>query len=221
MEVMGEKKIRNGIYLVIDPSMSPSLLFNRLERILKLPISTVQIWDNWDERVDKDVTINRVLAQCAKYNIPVLMNNDWSLLKRYRFDGVHFDEVPEKFDEIKAELSKRNNTNEGYLFGLTCGNDMEAIDWATKNDMDYISFCSMFPSATSTSCELVSLDSVRRARSKSKLPIFLAGGIRPDNMENFKELDYQGVALISGIMSSDEPEEAVLEYLKQLKKETK
>lgn len=214
---MEAKKIRNGIYLVIDPSMSSSLLFNRLERVLKLPISVVQIWDHWNECVDKDTTINRILDMCIKYDIPVLMNNDWTLLKRYPFDGVHFDELPENFDEIKQELKKTSNTKEAYLYGMTCGNDMDIIDWATKNGMDYISFCSMFPSATSTSCELVSLDSVRRARSKSELPIFLAGGIRPDNMGNFKELDYQGIALISGIMGADKPEEAVSEYLKQLK----
>jgi len=218
MEVMAKKKIKEGVYLVIDPSMAPSLLFQRLEKALKTSISAVQIWDNWASGVDKDAVIEKILSLGRKYKVPVLMNNDWHLLKSYSFDGVHFDEVPENFEEIKIELTKRSIFAEkkDYIFGITCNNDMNLIDWATRNGMDYLSFCSMFPSATSNSCELVSLDSVHKARSISNLPIFLAGGIRPDNMKKFKDIDYQGVAIVSGIMGSSDPEDAASQYLQQL-----
>ena len=215
---MAKKTIGQGIYLVIDPSMAQPLLFHRLEKALKTSISAVQIWDNWDIHVDKDAIIEETLHLGARYNVPVLMNNDWSLLKSYPFDGVHFDEVPENFEEIKIRLAERSifTKNKDHIFGITCNNDMDLIEWATKNKMDYLSFCSMFPSSTSNSCELVSLDSVRKARSISNLPIFLAGGIRPDNMKKFNDIDYQGVALVSGIMGSIDPEKTALKYLEQL-----
>lgn len=215
---MEKKKIKEGVYLVIDPSMALSLLFHRLEEALKTSISAVQVWNNWDPQVDKHVVIEKILNLGAKYDVPILVNNDWSLLEKYPFDGVHFDEIPQGFNEIKRELKRRSITNTEYIFGITCGNDMDVIEWATKNDMDYISFCSMFPSTTSNSCELVSIDSVRRARSISNLPIFLAGGIYPDNMNEFDGVDYQGVAIVSGIMGSINPEERTLQYLEKFNK---
>jgi len=49
------------------------------------------------------------------------------------------------------------------------------------------------------------------------MPIFLAGGIRPENIGKLKELSFDGIAVISGVMGSDNPDEAVREYVKQLK----
>lgn len=216
---MTKNTIGNGVYLVIDPSMDQAVLFPQLEKALQASVSAIQLWDNWAEHIDKDETIRKVIRLGKEYQVPVLANNDWKLLKSHPLDGVHFDEIPSDFNLIKKNLQqhgKRTNLDNVALYGITCNNDMVVVDWATKNGMDYLSFCSMFPSSTSNSCELVSLESVQKARSISDLPIFLAGGIRPDNMAQFSGLDYQGVALVSGIIGSLDPEAAVLHYLKNL-----
>src|SRR6185369_6565581 len=98
----------------------------------------------------------------------------------------------------------------------TCNNDLAIVDWAMKQKLDYISFCSVFPSSTSNSCDLVSFDTIRRAREITSLPIFLAGGISPDNMKRLRELDFDGVAVISGIMNQDDPAQAAKKYLTEL-----
>ncbi|ULT43210.1 hypothetical protein KRR40_06900 [Niabella defluvii] len=37
------------------------------------------------------------------------------------------------------------------------------------------------------------------------MPLFLAGGIKPGNMETLSGLDYSGIAIVSGIMEADNP----------------
>jgi thiamine-phosphate pyrophosphorylase len=102
------------------------------------------------------------------------------------------------------------------MCGLTCNNDLTFVDWASKNKLDYISFCSIFPSSTVNSCELVSFNTINQAAKRYSLPIFLAGGIKPENLDKLKELDYAGIAVISGIMSSDRPDESIKKYREKL-----
>ncbi len=209
---MSVRKIKGGIYLVIDPSMEAKSLFQKLEKVLHEKIAAVQIWDHWNEHADKESIISRIVTVCHSNETPVLMNNDWQMLREFDLDGVHFDEAPKDFENIKKSL------NQYFITGVTCSNDLSVVEWAEAQNLDYISFCSIFPSATSNSCDLVSFDTIRKARQITSLPIFLAGGINPDNMGKLKELDFDGVAVISGIMSQEDPALATKKYSDQLKK---
>jgi thiamine-phosphate pyrophosphorylase len=75
----------------------------------------------------------------------------------------------------------------------------------------------MFPSSTVSNCEIIDYETVKGAASIFKKPLFLAGGINPKNLSNLDELNYNGIAVISGIMSSENPEQVIDEYRQNLK----
>ncbi len=204
-------KMKDGIYLIVDPSMDRNLLLNRLNEVIKAEIAAVQIWDNFKHDEDRVELINEILKRCKPYNIPVLINNDWELMKETGLDGVHFDTIPQNIFEIKNELRR------DLIYGITVNNDLSVADWANENDLNYISFCSMFPSSTANSCELVSFENVKKAREETSLSIFLAGGIKPEHIEMLNELDYSGIAVVSGIMNSDRPVEELKKYQQKIK----
>ena len=206
------KRISGGIYLVVDPSMNKSELLGRLFEVLRDDhIAAVQIWDNFPASEEKADLVEKICALCHNNEIPVFINNEWQLLNSTDADGVHFDEIPGNLDEIRAGINKECMT------GITCNNDPGVIKWADENDLSYISFCSVFPSSTSNSCELVDFETIREARKLTAMPIFLAGGIKPENIRKLKGLDFQGVAVISGIMNSRDPLKSAKEYQKELK----
>src|SRR5690606_14732905 len=93
---------------------------------------------------------------------------------------------------------------------------LSAVRWAAENEIDYLSFCSMFPSSTANSCELVDFETVRSARSIFQKPIFLAEGLKHGNLGKLEGLLYDGIALISGIMSADDPAGAIRKYYENL-----
>jgi thiamine-phosphate pyrophosphorylase len=198
---MNKKQIKNGIYLVIDPAMERQLLLSQLEKSLAGTIAAVQLWDNFLHGEDMAL-ITQVVKICRPYNVPVLINNRWKLAHKAGLDGVHFDVVPHDF--------QREEYN--GLVGITCGNDLATIQQAVALNADYISFCSMFPSATANSCELVSRETIIKARELTNLPIFLAGGITPQNIDSLSNLPYNGIAVVSGIMKAAAPAEAIKEY---------
>ena len=200
----------SGLYLVVDPSMDQSMLFNKVQQVLEQKIAAVQIWDHWLETTDKKSTIEKLCELCHAHDVPAMINNDWQLLNQFNLDGVHFDEIPNNIEEIRKKIGRE------FITGVTCNNDLAVVEWATQQKLDYISFCSVFPSSTSNSCELVSFDTIRRAREITSLPIFLAGGINLENINKLKALNFDGIAVISGIMSQDEPAQATKKYLEQL-----
>ncbi|RXK59922.1 thiamine phosphate synthase [Lacibacter luteus] len=207
-----ETKINNGVYLVVDPSIEQQQLFEHLAAALEQGIAAVQLWDHFPNENAKQEIIPVVCAMCKASAVPVLINNDWQLLKMYPLDGVHFDALPEKLTSIKNEIGRN------FLVGVTVNNDLSVVEQAEANKLDYISFCSIFPSSTSNSCELVSFDTIRKARAITAMPIFLAGGIRLDNISKLSELDYNGVAIVSGIMKADDPAAVTKQYNQLLKK---
>ncbi len=201
-----KRKISSGIYLVIDPSMDELLLLNKLNLCLKEKLAAVQIWDHFKAEQNISSLLKKVCDLCHAKNVPVLINNRWELLNDFLLDGIHFDEIPENYTEMKDSINKP------FLCGLTCNNDLTVVHWASENKLDYISFCSIFPSSTANSCELVDFNNIHQAAKHYSLPIFLAGGIKPENLNKLKELDYTGIAVVSGIMSSDRPDESIKKY---------
>ena len=209
---MKRQTIQSGIYLIIDPSMEEEILFAKLNLIVKEKIAAIQVWDNFKEDQNIEELLLKIYEKASPNNIPIIINNRWELLKQSPLDGIHFDEIPENFNDIKKEI------NRDFIAGITCNNKLSIIEYAEKHQFDYISFCSMFPSKTANSCELVDFETVQKAKNIFSGKIFLAGGIDLGNIENLSQLNYDGIAVVSGIMSAENPSENIKMYHQKIKK---
>ena len=206
-------KITGGLYLVLNPSMEKELLLRRLKNALEGGVQLLQIWNNWPADYDRDKKKRFIaaVADAAKgYSVPVLINEEWELLLDSHLSGVHFDGIPDDFTLIKENLPA------DACIGITCGNDLRTVEWADQQGLDYISFCALFPSSSVGDCEIVSPETLEKARSITDLPLFVSGGITPENLVQLKALDISGVAVISGIMNHDTSKQAALTYTKAL-----
>ncbi len=198
--------ITGGVYLVIDPSWDSAFTLPRLAQALHAGISTVQIWDHWSEKTNKIAFIQEITALAHAAEVPVLINNHWELVKETALDGVHFDHPRAEIEEIEALIGR------SFLKGITCGNDLTTVHWANDHQFDYVSFCSLFPSSSADSCEIVTKATVQKARKLTKMPIFVAGGISLENITTLQDCGINGVALISAIMKSANPFETTQQF---------
>lgn len=194
------------IYLIVDPSLPAIELLAKLANALEAEVYAVQVWDNFTESEPDLELMTAINRLCQRFNVPVIVNNHWQLINQSLAQGVHFDEPPVDWEHIDTQI------NVPYIKGITCQNNLDTVHWAATNGFSYLSFCSLFPSATDTSCELVEFDTIRKAREITDMPIFLAGGIRPERMPELSELPYSGVAVVSGIMNAENPMKAVQHY---------
>ncbi len=201
MEIINHEKITGGVYLVIDPAMDRPLLLSRLASALEGKLEAVQLWNHWMPGDDKLECINAVGELCRKHNVPLLIDNDWQMLSQSPYlDGVHFDTIPADYTSIKEMVGRP------FIAGITCSGNLDVVRWADAQQLDYVSFCAMFPSPSAGSCDIVMPTTVRQAKSMTKLPLFVSGGITPVNMVMLrKQTPFDGVAVISGIMSAEDP----------------
>jgi len=215
-DIFMSKQLLDGVYLVVDPAMEQKELLDKIEQSLEGGVDILQIWDHWPEGMesyDKEQLITYIVEMSESYEVPVLINEAWQWLKSTDLHGVHFDRKPENLAQIKEEVGR------DFIAGITCGNDVEIIRWAEEQEFDYVSFCAMFPSPSVGSCEIVRPEIVQKARELTNMPLFLSGGITPEKMDGeLAGLDYQGVAVISGILKDDAPAEKVQQYKQALEK---
>jgi thiamine-phosphate pyrophosphorylase len=200
------KKINGGLYLVLDPMPGLAVVLPKVKAALEGGIDVIQLWNRWNKQEDPNEFILSICKLAHDYNVPVLINENWEWLQSYPLDGVHFDTIPENIRHIK------NAIDHPIIMGITCGNNEDQIRWAIENKMDYISFCSMFPSSTSNSCGLVNPEIIQATREQTSMPIFAAGGITFENASLVLNLGVNGIAIINAIMNSTDPKSATQKF---------
>lgn len=204
-------KAIKGIYLVIDPSMEENALIKTLEKIVLQQPCAIQIWDNFKTHDDISTLIFKIKAIFRDTNIPILINNHPDWVEEFGLGGVHFDKISREHLSIISNLKKQGKT-----IGVTINNDFEVIRKAIDADVDYLSFCSIFPSSMANSCEIVSFETIKNTRKITSIPIFLAGGITTENIYQLQSLEFDGIAVISGVMGAEDPAKAISSYQKLL-----
>ncbi len=206
-------KIKGGLYFVVDINSAEKFGVEKLCEIVESAIEggvdVIQIWaekTKWKENFEKlfDVA-TKIIEISHKYNVPVLVANDIELCVRLNADGVHLDsyEIPDKSGfEIKKIIG------EDKIVGVTCGNDIRKIEWAKENGVDYISFCSIFPSSSVDSCEIVPLEMIKKAKEilGFEIPVFASGGITLENVDDVLNAGADGVAVVSALLKAENPE---------------
>lgn len=199
------------LYLVIDPAPGLTTVIPQVEKALLGGVDILQVWNHWSPDVDPQAFLEALLAMASRYHVPVLIHEAWAWLKTFpQLAGVHFDDIPQHLDTVRAEVGRN------FLVGITCGNDMTRLSWAIDHRVSYLSFCAMFPSASAGSCELVSPATVADTRGRTDLPIFVSGGITPERISSLRTLGITGVAVISGILKAPDPAAAARQYKDQL-----
>lgn len=204
------------VYLVIDPALERAELLDKTRQALDGGADVLQIWNRWPKEMDrtaKERLVASLKELASGYGVPLLINEEWSLLEVTDLDGVHFDAPPEDLEQIRREIAR------DFIAGITCGNDLAIVRWAEENDMDYVSFCAMFPSSSAGECEIVQSETVRKARDLTSLPLLLSGGITPEKIHGpLRQLEphFDGVAVISGILNAAAPGEKTTAYKRAL-----
>lgn len=198
---------------MVDPSIPSEKLMPQVRDALEGGIAVLQIWDNWPAgyTCSDKVNLAQALAALAEaYQVPVLVNEEWQLLQDTALDGVHFDTIPQDFEVVQTAIGRK------FICGVTCGNNLDIVRWAEQHHLDYVSFCAVFPSSSAGSCELVRPDTIRLARSITQMPLFVSGGITTENLPLLQELDFNGVAVISGILNAPSAKASAAAYTQAL-----
>lgn len=204
-----KKKITSGVYLVVDPSYGEEKVMRVVQESMEGGLDVLQLWASWKDDAAA-IDLGKKLAKLAEqYSVPFVVNNDLEVALKIGSDGVHIDGT-----EPSPSLIRKRFGDDGIV-GVTCSTSMEKVLWADNEKVDYISFCSMYPSPSVNECDIVPMRMVSEARRKISIPIFASGGINLTNAHEIIDAGGDGVAVISTIMTSKNPKQTT-QQLKEI-----
>jgi thiazole tautomerase (transcriptional regulator TenI) len=93
---------------------------------------------------------------------------------------------------------------------------VKEAQYAEQNGADYLLYGHIFETGSKADEEPRGLVKLQRLREQASIPVIAIGGIKPSNVQDVIKADASGIAVLSGILESDSPLEAVKDYHNQL-----
>ena len=195
-----------GLY-AITPQRYPDAarISDEVERALDGGASMVQFRDKSEDDAWRQTVAASLCASCARFDVPLLINDDVHLAAAVGAAGVHLGE-----HDLAVGAAREILGREG-LIGVSCYNSLEMGRKAAAEGADYLAFGSVFPSGTKPEARHCPLEVIAGARSL-KLPIVAIGGITPENGRAVIEAGADGLAVIGAIFGAPDVRAAAVKF---------
>lgn len=196
-----------GLYVITDKKLIPRDRFiETVEKTLRGGASIVQLREKGTPGGEAVSLGKALLKVTKKYGVPLIINDSIELAKETGADGVHLGEQDAKVAEARQALGRDK------IIGVSCYGKLERGLDAERDGADYVAFGTPFFTPTKPERVPTSFDVLREAVSRIKsIPIFAIGGITPENAGSVLETGVDGIAVITAVFGSDDPETAARE----------
>ncbi len=193
-----------GLYIITDKNLIPRVMFlETVEKALRGGARVVQLREK-NSSHDEIIRLGKGLLQITrKYDVPLIINDSPFLAKEIGADGVHLGRDDPGIQEAREILGCE------AIIGASCYGEIERGIQAEKEGADYVAFGTPFFTPTKPERKGTPFEVLREAREKiTKIPIFAIGGINRENAPSVLETGVDGIAVITGVFGSPDPERA-------------
>lgn len=183
--------MKKELYTVLNGKNDFTILLKQIQQVLSGGIDKIQLYN---AEILSESDLGKLIHLCQNHRVPLLIYNNLDLALNLGCQGVHLDEIPKNWNELEF--------SEGFIKGITVSNDAEKIQKAVDLGFDYISFCSLFPTESVANCEIVSPEIIQNTIHKFQIPIYVAGGIKNEHLDELKHWNIKGIVMISNVLNS-------------------
>jgi len=148
-------------------------------------------------------TALRVREVTARLGVHLIINDRADIALAVDTDGLHIGQGDLPY------AAARRIVGQDKIIGVSAGNVSEALEAAAMG-ADYLGV-TMFTTGTKADTTLTSMDELKRIREKIKIPIVVIGGINKTTLPLFKRTGIDGIAVVSAIVSQNDPARAARE----------
>ena len=186
-----------GLYAITeDRALSAGEACVVVEAALRGGASLVQYRDKSSDHRRRLAAATALKALCARYRVPLLINDDVELARAVGADGVHLGRDDPDIGHARARLPDHS------LIGVSCYNRFELAQQAVEAGADYVAFGSFFASPTKPQAVAATPDLLRRARRELSVPTVAIGGISPENGAALVRAGADMLAVISAVFAA-------------------
>lgn len=193
-----ETRLR-GIYAVADAVLtSGEQLVPAVEQAIRGGACMIQYRDKTGSPAQRHEQAAALQAICARFRIPLIINDDMELARACGAAGVHLGK-----DDSDPRLA-RKALGKAAIVGVSCYNDLARAHRAQSDGADYVAFGSVYPSPTKPQAVRASMELMRQAREELSIPVCAIGGITAANAKPLVDIGIDMLAVISGIFAEND-----------------
>ena len=195
---MFSNKLR-GLYFIVGESQFLSHDFNNiLSKSLDLGLNLLQYrFDSENFFIEHEEKILNVIDKVKSYESINIVNNFYTLLDRFSFDGIHLGQ-----SDIPLDLVKYISNDK--IIGVSCYNNFNLAKDAVRYDIDYVSFGAYMQSLTKQNAKKMNKKELKKVSNFSLLPKTIIGGIDLSNINDYELKNFEIIAASKGIMECND-----------------
>jgi len=186
---------KNLLLYAVGGADGKESFFTDLESALKGGITCFQLREKhlpFDEFLAEAREVKKL---CARYNVPLIINDNTEVALESGADGVHIGQDDGDVAEVEKIAGGR------LIIGVSAHNVEEALA-AEKAGAGYLGCGAVFGSATKSNVHVLPLETLKNIAAAVKIPIVAIGGINETNMMQLAGTGINGVAVISAIFGA-------------------
>ena len=195
---MFSNKLR-GLYFIVGENQFLSHAFdNILSKSLDLGLNLLQYrFDSENFFIEHEEKILNAIDKVKSYESINIVNNFYTVLDRFSFDGIHLGQ-----SDIPLDLVKYISNDK--IIGVSCYNNFNLAKDAVRYDIDYVSFGSYTHSLTKQNAKKMNKKELKKVSNFSLLPKTIIGGIDLSNIDDYELKNFEMIAASKGIMECDD-----------------
>jgi thiamine-phosphate pyrophosphorylase len=210
---MAPAEIDYAVYLVTDRGLSRGRQTREVvEAAVRGGATVVQLRKKTADTRDFIREAIGIKPFLSAWGIPLIINDRLDVAQAVGADGVHLGQRDMPISMARAIVG------DSMIIGISAESVQDATD-AEQGGADYLGVSPVFTTPTKTdTAEPLGIDGLRSIRSAVKIPLVGIGGIGRDNAADVIAAGADGVAVVSAIVSADDPEAAARDLLQIVRK---
>ena len=197
----------SGLYFITDQGLSKNGVFEDVKQVLNGGCRLVQYREKEKSAQEIITEAQAVMELCKQANATCIINNRVDVALAVDAHGVHLGQDDMPVTDAREILGKDK------LIGVTVHNVEEAL-LAVEQGADHISVSPIFHTDTKKDAgKPAGIKLIKEIKPKVKVPIVAIGGIKQSNMLEVLSAGADAVAIISGILNSENVEEKTKEIV--------
>ncbi len=206
------KREQLALYAITDRSwLNGKSLADAVGEALKGGATMVQLREKGMSEEALIQSAVEIKSVCAKYGVPLIINDNVFAAARAGADGVHLGQGDMPLCEARKLLGKDK------IIGITAKTVEQAIE-AEKGGADYLGSGAVFGTSTKSDAKKMELDTLRAITAAVNIPVVAIGGITADNIAGLGGTGIAGAAVVSGIFAQKDICASAKRLLDEIKK---
>ena len=184
------------LYAVTDRSwLGGQTLAEQVEQALMGGATCVQLREKAMSRADILQEARRLKALCARFGVPLIVNDSAELALEAGADGVHVGQEDMDAQDVRRLIGP------GMILGVTA-KTVEQAQRAQRAGADYLGSGAVFGSTTKRNARPMTRETLQAICQSVSIPVVAIGGIRRENIASLSGTGIRGAAVVSGIFAA-------------------